>query len=73
MNKMTIGIAVLCGILSTSSFAANKSNSDVPNPCYNGGLSFGLAGYNAPAEAMEPTPEHNLPAAGELTKGAVKS
>ena len=49
MKKFNIGIAIiLFSFVSSMSFAASTaaSKKDVTIPCYNGGFSFGLAGYD---------------------------
>lgn len=51
MKKITIGLLLVLSVISNVSFAANSASSkkDVSIPCYNGGLNFGLAGYEVPA------------------------
>ncbi len=49
MKKITIGITVIFSLFTATGFAASTvtSQRDVSIPCYNSGLSFGLAGYDA--------------------------
>jgi hypothetical protein len=50
MKKITIGIVTVFTLLPAISFTASNSTTknEVAIPCYNGGFSFGLAGYQVP-------------------------
>ncbi len=50
MKKITIGIVALFSLYSISGFAAPAvASKDASIPCYNGGYTFGLAGYETQA------------------------
>lgn len=49
MKKILIGVALLALFLISPARAAGTSKNEVSIPCYNSGLSFGLAGYSIPS------------------------
>lgn len=73
MKKIMLGMALVLSGITTNSFALPKTSCDVNVPCFNGGLTFGLAGLYLRPSTSEIDYALVYPTITESTNGSVKS